>query len=200
MTITARDIQNGRFDGAEVQVLRIDWSNPSAGAEVVTAGRLGAVSTGPLRFEAEVVTPSAQLNQQVIDTYTPGCRVALFSAKCGVASAGFTQAHSVTAVTSRAQFTCAIGEASGWAAYGRVTFTSGANNGAVRQVRAQVGGVITLWEPLAVLPTIGDTCDITAGCNRQLSTCRDKFSNVANFRGFPTVPGDDAITQYPNAR
>ena len=37
------------------------------------------------------------------------------------------------------------------------------------------------------------------GCDRQLTTCRDRFSNVANFRGFPHIPGNDFVLRYPRS-
>ena len=39
--------------------------------------------------------------------------------------------------------------------------------------------------------------DSALGCDRQLSTCRDRFDNVANFRGFPHIPGNDCVLKYP---
>lgn len=37
------------------------------------------------------------------------------------------------------------------------------------------------------------------GCDRQLGTCRGRFGNVANFRGFPHIPGNDFLLRYPRA-
>lgn len=37
----------------------------------------------------------------------------------------------------------------------------------------------------------GETCD------KQWATCRTKFSNGANFQGFPDIPGDDFLTAAP---
>lgn len=37
------------------------------------------------------------------------------------------------------------------------------------------------------------------GCDRQLATCRDRFANVVNFRGFPHIPGNDFVLRYPKA-
>jgi hypothetical protein len=37
------------------------------------------------------------------------------------------------------------------------------------------------------------------GCDRALATCRDRFGNVANFRGFPHIPGNDFVLRYPQA-
>jgi hypothetical protein len=35
------------------------------------------------------------------------------------------------------------------------------------------------------------------GCDRAFATCRDRFGNVANFRGFPHIPGNDFVLHYP---
>jgi hypothetical protein len=37
------------------------------------------------------------------------------------------------------------------------------------------------------------------GCDRRLTTCRDRFDNVVNFRGFPHIPGNDFILKYPKS-
>lgn len=34
-------------------------------------------------------------------------------------------------------------------------------------------------------------------CDRTLTTCRERFGNVANFQGFPDIPGEDFLTVYP---
>ena len=95
----------------------------------------------------------------------------------------------------------AFTEPAGWADYGRVRITCGANAGARREVRAHgADGLIALWEPFAAPLAIGDTVSIAAGCDKRLATCRDRFANVANFRGFPHVPGTDAAFRYPDAR
>lgn len=43
---------------------------------------------------------------------------------------------------------------------------------------------------------VGDTFEAVAGCDKLLSTCK-KFNNVINFRGFPHLPGRDALTGGP---
>jgi hypothetical protein len=41
--------------------------------------------------------------------------------------------------------------------------------------------------------------DFALGCDRQLGTCRERFDNVANFRGFPHIPGNDFVLKYPRS-
>jgi uncharacterized phage protein (TIGR02218 family) len=37
----------------------------------------------------------------------------------------------------------------------------------------------------------GDAFVVTAGCDKRFATCRQKFANGDNFRGFPHMPGND---------
>jgi len=37
---------------------------------------------------------------------------------------------------------------------------------------------------------------LTVGCDKSFSTCRDKFLNPLNFRGFPQMPGSDFAYSY----
>jgi uncharacterized phage protein (TIGR02218 family) len=36
---------------------------------------------------------------------------------------------------------------------------------------------------------VGDGFTVTAGCDKSVKTCKAKFDNEVNFRGFPHVPG-----------
>ncbi len=40
---------------------------------------------------------------------------------------------------------------------------------------------------------------IYAGCDKRFETCRAKFANTLNFRGFPHMPGNDAVQARPVA-
>jgi uncharacterized phage protein (TIGR02218 family) len=44
-------------------------------------------------------------------------------------------------------------------------------------------------EPIGV----ADTFTVTAGCDKRFQTCRDRFANGVNFRGFPQIPGNDFV-------
>ena len=61
------------------------------------------------------------------------------------------------------------------------------------------GIVLELWQPMTREVAEGDRFTITAGCDKQFSTCREKFANQLNFRGFPHMPGNDFAVSYPNS-
>ena len=43
---------------------------------------------------------------------------------------------------------------------------------------------------------LGDTFFARAGCDKSVATCSAKFGNVPNFRGYPTIPGQDTVLRY----
>jgi uncharacterized phage protein (TIGR02218 family) len=56
---------------------------------------------------------------------------------------------------------------------------------------------LSLWQAMAEPIAVGDSFAITAGCDKSFATCRDRFANIVNFRGFPQIPGNDFIVSYP---
>jgi uncharacterized phage protein (TIGR02218 family) len=77
---------------------------------------------------------------------------------------------------------------------------SGANAGAACEVQAHVRlgplAILDLWEPMPAPIVAGDAFQVVAGCDKSLASCRDKFANVLNFRGFPDLPGNDYAVAY----
>ena len=55
---------------------------------------------------------------------------------------------------------------------------------------------LALWLPLEVPPGVGAAVAVTAGCDKTFATCRTRFDNHLNFRGFPHVPGGDFAYSY----
>ena len=43
---------------------------------------------------------------------------------------------------------------------------------------------------------LGDTATVVAGCRKSFGTCKTKFANLVNFRGYPHIPGSDVVTRY----
>lgn len=90
--------------------------------------------------------------------------------------------------------------AAGWFSGGTVEWTSGSNSGRRAEVMLHelANGAVSLVlletpvRPLA----FGDAFILRAGCDKRLATCHAKFANVANFRGFPHIPGQDAVIRY----
>ena len=87
-----------------------------------------------------------------------------------------------------------------WFVHGTVEWTSGANAGRRAEVIAHdvTEGLVTITLLEAPLRGVaeGDGFEIRAGCDKHVATCASKFANVANFRGFPRIPGQDTVIRY----
>jgi uncharacterized phage protein (TIGR02218 family) len=201
--ITETDILDGRWDNAEVEVWRVNWQDASQRV-LLRRGAIGQIRRGRLAFVAEVRSLAHVLGQTVGRTFQATCDAQLGDARCGVdlEDPSYRGNGTVTATLRDRTFTAAgLGDfESGWFALGTLTWTSGANAGR----RAEVAGhsreadevTVSLLEAPVRPMAIGDTLIIRAGCDKRLETCRTKFANAANFRGFPHIPGQDAVIRY----
>jgi uncharacterized phage protein (TIGR02218 family) len=84
-----------------------------------------------------------------------------------------------------------------WFAEGNITFTSGENEGIKRDVRSSAGGNFTTKFEFPFDVEVGDTFRVEAGCDKRFQTCKDKYNNVKNFRGFPYIPTVEDIFASP---
>lgn len=123
-----------------------------------------------------------------MDTFSPQCQTVLFSTdRCKVSKATYTFTGEVSAEDGNTITVTGLEAAKGdgWAVPGTVEYGDD-----VRQVFSQDGDVLTLAIPFAG-SLVGEDVDVTAGCDGSITTCRDKFDNVANFRGCPYIPSEN---------
>ncbi len=140
-----------------------------------------------------------ELNQPKGRIIQPVCDADLGDARCTVDldDPDFNGGGAVTAVIDPRRFAVSGIDVfeEGWFARGNLIWASGANSGLKAEVKmhAKSAGVVTLelWQAAVEDVEAGDAFTITAGCDKEASTCRLKFDNLVNFRGFPDVPGVD---------
>ena len=81
-------------------------------------------------------------------------------------------------------------------ANGILTWLTGVNAGVSAKVKSSTAvSVLTLSLPMLGTVAPGDTATIYAGCQKRLTDCSTKFSNVLNFQAEPHLPGIDEVTQ-----
>ncbi len=118
----------------------------------------------------------------------PACARAAWTAEAAVSATDGRGFVSAVGLASRAAglFTC-----------GRLVFLDGANAGVAVEVRrhgtGESGGELDLWHDMALPIAVGDRFRVTAGCDRRFETCRDRFANAVNYRGFPHMLGTDFV-------
>lgn len=197
--ITERDLMAGRWDGAELTMWQVDWTDVSD-RRLMFRGSLGEVSHGNGAFRAELRGLTDRLNAPQGRVYHPRCTAILGDHACKVdpGGPGLSVERRVEGMEDGrilrfAEFT---GFAANWFEHGRIVVLDGEAEGLSGKVKndtaPEAGGrVIELWAGLNILPAPGDRVRIEAGCDKSARTCRLKFANMANFRGFPHLPSED---------
>lgn len=201
------ELAAGLFDNALVEIWRVNWQD-TAQRVLMRYGSLGEIARGELAFRAELRGLAHELNQPKGRTIQFACDADLGDARCGVALVAptFAAQGTVASVESPRRFT-ATGPVTSfaveWFSRGLLSWDTGANAGRSMEVKlhARIGSdtVFELWQRMAQEIAPGDLFTARAGCDKQFSTCREKFDNAVNFRGFPHVPGNDFAISYPNS-
>ena len=206
ISVTEADINAGRFDGADVQAWLVNWQDVSQ-REQVFAGTIGEIKRADGAFYAELRGLSEALNRPVGSVFQGGCQAVLGDAKCrhDLDAPGYSTELPVEMVEAGRVFSFAgiAGFDDRWFERGRLRVLSGAAEGLMAVVKNdRLDGdvrVIELWEELRAPISQGDMVRLEAGCDKRRETCRLKFNNLLNFRGFPHIPGEDWLVGYPTA-
>jgi len=155
---------------------------------------MGNVTDNGYQFSIEVRSLAQALQQDIGFEYGPDCDANLGDSRCKFNLASETVAGTLTGVTSNSVFTdSGRTEAVDWFKYGVITFTSGNNSGQSFEVGGFTAGQFTLFTHPPFEVQVGDTYSVYAGCDKLFDTCKNKFDNVINFRGFPYMPGIDRM-------
>lgn len=203
--ITEADILAGRYDGAEVRGWLVNWADVSVRA-LQFRGTLGEIVRKGGAFNAELRGLSEALNQEQGQIYHARCSAVLGDARCkfDLSQFGYSEERAVEEVSDGRlfRFSGFTGYDDRWFEKGRFRVLCGNAAGLVGAVKNDRLGkdgarLIELWQALVASPVPGDMIRLEAGCDRRADTCRLKFANFDNFRGFPDIPGEDWLMSYP---
>lgn len=205
--ITEADIEAGRFDRAEVKAWLVNWSDTD-NRMLQFRGTIGELRRASGGFQAELRGLAEVLNQAQGRVYQRPCSAVLGDKNCGfdLDSAGYVSERACETVenTQVFRFEGFTGFDERWFERGRLQVTDGAAQGLFGVIKHdRFDGqtrVIELWEPIRDIVSAGDMLRIEAGCDKRSATCRLKFNNFVNFRGFPDIPGEDWLVSVPTTR
>ncbi|UWP90072.1 DUF2163 domain-containing protein [Aliiroseovarius crassostreae] len=203
--ITEEDIRAGRYDGAEVEAWLVNWETPSQ-RYLQFRGNIGEITRENGAFRAELVGLSEALNRPQGRAFQKPCSALLGDKSCKVDLDDPAYAVEAPLQVAGNEITFSFAGLgafdSGWFEKGRLSVKTGDGAGLVGLIRKDKvlpGGAreITLWEALRAEIVAGDVIRLEAGCDKRAETCKAKFDNLLNFRGFPTIPGEDWLMSYP---
>lgn len=195
--LTETDLALGRWDGARVRLIAIDWTAPESEAIPLLGGELGEVSLEGGSFSAELNGAASRLSAAACPATSPECRAQFGDRQCRVDLAGRTIRAKVV---SNAGTGITIEQAADDRfLFGRLRYLSGANCGLETVVLGISGAQLTVRDRPRAEVEEGAILSLREGCDKMLGTCAGRFANAANFRGEPHLPGNDLLTRYPGA-
>lgn len=199
--ISEEDIAVGRYDGAAVMCWLVNWSD-TAQRLGLFAGQIGEIARSGGQFQAEVRGLSEPLNQPIGRAYqrTGSCSLGDQQCQVDLDRPEFSGLFSVVTQEDGISFRLSGEDRfdDGWFIHGVLVLEASGLRGVIKADELREDGrQIELWTPLPDGIEAGEEVRLIAGCDGQFSTCRFKFANHLNFRGFPDIPGDDWITNVP---
>lgn len=191
------DLVLGRWDGARVSLVAVDWESPDADSFPLLGGEIGEVRIENDGFKAGLRGAAAKLARSICPETSSECRAELGNRECRVDMAGRVRPCVVVGVdASGVLLDQVIGDDFLW---GRARFLSGENAGLATVTVAVDGNRIELRDTMRGAVVAGDRIALREGCDKRFATCCVRFDNAENFRGEPHLPGNDLLTRYPGA-
>ncbi len=86
--ITETDIRVGLYDGARIEIRRVNWMDTSQYA-LVWSGQLGDIQIRDGQFEAELVGRAAVLERSTGRVFSKSCDASFADARCGLDAGNF---------------------------------------------------------------------------------------------------------------
>jgi len=201
VTITTADLDDGKWDFAEVRFFEVNWQDLSQGVLHLRHGRIGEVKLARGAYQAEIRGVTQVLTRELGDLLSTECQAALGDARCQVDLSGFTVTGSVTNVIDARTFTdTSLTQAEHWFDGGMLTWTGGNNTG--KRIEIEYFSPtkdVVLFLPMRHPLQVGDTYSMYRGCDKSSQTCINVFNNISNNRSYFLCPNSDALLQYPSA-
>lgn len=200
------EIEQGRFDAAEVLVWMVNWQDISQ-RWLRFRGSIGEITRVDGVFRAELRGLTEALNRTLGRVYQKPCTAVLGDTNCRFDTSlpGYTLTLPVDEQKEARTFSWEglPGFDEEFFIRGRIEVIDGPAAGLfglIKHDRVRDGRrIIDLWEPIKGAVSPGTQVKLIAGCNKQLETCRLKFNNILNFQGFPDLPGEDWVIAVPKS-
>jgi len=191
------DLSAGRWDGAAIRLVALDWAWPGEEPISLLAGELGEIAVEGSGFSAELRGAAARLNNAPCPSTSPECRASLGDRSCRVDLAGRSlRATVLSAHDNVLGLDTALDERF---LFGRLRYLGGANCGLASAILAVSGTELSLRDRPRMAVEAGTVVQLLEGCDKRFETCVSRFHNGINFRGEPYLPGTDLLTRYPGA-
>ena len=207
--ITAADIRAGKYRGAILRRMVVDWALPIGDGRVYKEAlyTLTEPQASGVAWRAKARGQSHRMQNRVGRIYETDCDYILgdpHTCKADLSAKQVDNVAVVNVVDPRLEFDADSTQVAG--TFGDTYFQEGSvlwrtgNNASTEQVigdYALTNRRIKLYLPTPRDIEVGDTFFLRPGCDGTPATCKVKFDNFDRFGGDPFTPGTKAIMRKP---
>ena len=202
--VNTNDIRLGKWDEAFVRVYIVNWADQRE-SEIVFCGHIGEINSQDGKFFAEIRSQLQLLNRVRGRLYQATCDAVLGDRRCNVSlEKHFSIAGKIVEILGRSKVIVSLNrdEKDGYFASGKLKLIKNGTTFFLGEIKSdwRKQGIRTLsfWKPVKADLDVGDQIRAYAGCNKSFSMCVKRFDNATNYRGFPTIPGEDWLMKRPS--
>lgn len=204
--VTLAAVAGGRFNGAEVRLFQCTPEFPSSGPIRILLGEISEARPEGGVWTFEVQGEAYKFAQTVGEVMTTQCILDFGSELCGQVPETITGTVIDVIDDMTVRFSFSGSYADDYFNFGKVNWLTGelTDTRKIEIYDWTSTGWLTLYYPLADLPQIGDTAEISRGCSKArrstdptVPTCAS-YNNLApngglRFDGFPDLTGTDQL-------
>ena len=191
--LKADDLTAGLYDDASFDVWLVDWQQTD-NRMLLMSGRFDAVRVDGDRFSVALLPHGGAVHARRGRVYQTNCDAALGDGRCRATIDGppWRYELAVEKVATGHIDIAALDRPTDWFTHGYVATATGQRFIIRQDARLDGRRRLHLWLDATPQIKIGDEVQLVAGCDKSLTTCRDKFDNAVNYQGFPHL-SDDAL-------
>ena len=199
--ITQKDILNGLYDKASIEVFLVDvdyslnFNQSQKDIIFLKRGYIGAIKLiGENKFIAEVNGFLQIAEQHITQRYSLNCRASFCDKKCGLNISDFIFSGYITKSIDKKTFQDSDNEQeNGYFDYG-ILFLFDENQNIIQQdIKFYINKTFELAMPSKIDLELGMYYAAVAGCDKSAKMCIERFKNAVNFRGEPYIPGMEKV-------
>jgi uncharacterized phage protein (TIGR02218 family)/uncharacterized protein (TIGR02217 family) len=204
--VTEEDLITDKYLDAKLIVFLYDWFSDVIVSQLyqgnINGYAIGYLPTKAKDYQLDILSLSEKLNKSQTMQTSSSCRAKFLSQGIGncnrLINGDVRGTRTITVTNLEGDRLFLDPSVDTNYAYGSLRFTSGVCTGLEIYITAVLGGSeIRLLYPPATSPSVGDTVEITRGCDKTTTACKN-YGNIANFRGEPRLPGIDGVANTAN--
>lgn len=175
-------------DIIRLELRRVHRTDTAVEAMLIWTGRVLSCQWTGIKAELQCESLLSSMRRTGLRRlYQRNCPHILYGAACGVASAAFRHAATISTVAGTSISAAAFDALDdGYLAGGYLEWNNGTRTER-RGIASHLGDTIVISHPIPEF-AFGNSVFVFAGCDHSITTCDGKFSNSANYGGFPYVP------------